>query len=191
MKSVTVFDAFDHRWGTTVVQGVRIEYEQTADGQTYEFTHVRANGHGFHETTFYFEEDEYITHMGASYGCSLDRIEFTTNKERHFASTGKGGTYKKLHTHSEHGHHARFVSIGLSVGEHDAHQLFGSYALVTGEECRDICEEFELERQRIAAAEAERLRIEEEERIRAEEEEAARLAEEERLRLEAEERKRQ
>jgi hypothetical protein len=102
-----------------------------------------------------------------AFGWSLDRIEFTTNKERHFTAGGSGGKYHRIPLPcSQEGTHPRVISFGLGLGPHDVNQLRAHYLPVTGDHCRDIAWELEQER------EAEREREEQERLAREAEEEA-------------------
>jgi hypothetical protein len=94
---------------------------------------------------FHFEDDEYIIHMGAAYGESLDRIEFVTNKERHFTCGGQGGRYTPLTFDCAPGSHPRVIAFGIGLGSHDAHQIRAHYFDTTGETpCRDVALELEM-----------------------------------------------
>lgn len=187
MDKLTVYVAFDHRYHADVVQGYKIKYRETFKGEKPKYKNVRGDGLGEEVTKckFHFEDEEYITHIGVAYGWSLDRIEFTTNKERHFSAGGKGGSYTRfIMSVDDHDKHPRVVALGIGLGPLDAHQLRVHYLPEHGEHCRDIAWELEQEREKQKEAEeAERLRheAEEAERIRQEHE-----AEIERLRLEAE-----
>ena len=95
MHHLTFWEAHDNRFNTVVVQGYEIHYKETYEGLEPKYTRLRSQGAGGELVAkeFHFEDDEYITHMGASTGGSLDRVEFTTNKERHFSCGGQGGKY--------------------------------------------------------------------------------------------------
>ena len=101
-------------------------------------------GQEIEEASFHFEDEEYITHLSVSYGWSLDRIEFTTNKERHFKAGGSGGGLHRIHMPCDiEGTHPRVISFGVGIGPHDVHQLKANYLPVSGEHCRDIAWELE------------------------------------------------
>ncbi len=192
MKSVTFWVAFDNRHRADVIVGYEVKYEGIShhhNDEGYIYRRICDQGiqNNAQSTTFEFEDGEYIIHLGASTGSSLDRVEFTTNHERNFKAGGKGGRYTKCetsdeHTHEEHDHHSehehyhsRFVSFNSSHGALDFTSFGGNYLLVPGS-C-DVCDISQQEL--FLQAEAE-----ERERIRIEEERQA--AEAERLRLEAE-----
>ena len=111
------------------------------------------------EFEFHFNDDEYITHMGVAFGWSLDRIEFTTNQERHFSAGGPGGSYHRIQMQCTHeGTHPRVIAFGVGLGPHDVHQLCAHYLPVSGEHCRDVAWELEQEREaKRQAEEQERL----------------------------------
>ena len=72
------------------------------------------------ENEFHFNEDEYITHLGVAFGWSLDRIEFTTNQERHFSAGGLGGSYHRIPMPcAPEGTHPRVIALGAGIGPHD------------------------------------------------------------------------
>jgi hypothetical protein len=188
LERITVWESFDANWGTTVVQGYGLEYEELSEGVKPIFKHLRSEGRGEElvEKVFWFSSGEYITHLWASAGCALDRIEFTTNQSRHFVAGGPGGSPAKLETDSEDGKHARFVTLGTHLSPYEAKDLRGYYILVEGSnDVEDITlKNLEEERIRKEQEEAERIRAEEEEAERRRLEEEA--AEQERLRLEYE-----
>ncbi len=104
-------------------------------------------GGDLEESEFHFEEDEYITHMGAAFGASLDRVEFVTNKGRHFTCGGNGGRYTPLTFECAEGSHARVVAFGIGLGPYDAHQIRAHYFETTGDSpCKDVALELELQR---------------------------------------------
>ena len=200
MKKVTFWVSFDRRYGTDVIVGYEVIYEGFSHHSDDEgYVHKRICDQGIHnnahETSFEFQDGEYIIHLGASAGSSLDRVEFTTNLERHFKAGGNGGTYNKCITsdshshdeghHSEHEHyHPRFISFNCAHGPLDLTAFGGNYILVPGS-C-GVCDISQKE----LDEENERLRLESEakerEYIRIEEERKAAEAEAERLRLEQE-----
>ena len=82
-----------------------------------------------------------MTHFSISYGWSLDRIEFTTNLERHFSAGGSGGSFHRFTlpvNDSPHDKHPRIIALGLGLGPHDAHQIRVHYLPVSGHHCKDI-----------------------------------------------------
>lgn len=184
MKQATFWVAFDRRYGTDVIVGYEVKYEgfshhQNDEGYTFKRICDQGIQNNAHSTTFDFEDGEYIIHLGASTGMSLDRVEFTTNRERNFKAGGKGGKYTKCQTsdqhshedghHSEHEHyHPRFISFNSSHGHLDFTSFGGNYILVPGscEVCdisqKELDDETELLRLKAEAEEHERIRIEEE-----------------------------
>jgi hypothetical protein len=94
---------------------------------------------------FHFEDDEYIIHIGAAYGESLDRIEFVTNKKRYFTCGGQGDWYTPLTFDCAPGSHPRVIAFGIGLGSHDAHQIRAHYFDTTGDTpCRDVALELEM-----------------------------------------------
>lgn len=107
MKQATFWVSFDRRYGTDVIVGYEVKYEGLSHHSDDEgYVHKRICDQGIHNNahakTFEFQDGEYIIHLGASAGASLDRIEFTTNHERNFKVGGNGGTYNKCITSDSH-----------------------------------------------------------------------------------------
>ena len=124
MHSITVYVAKDTRYKAKVLQGYKVKYRKTYRDEEPEYHRMRAQplSHDVEEHEFHFEDDEYITHMGVAFGLSMDRIEFTTNKERHFKAGGNGGGYHRLPMPcAEEGTHPRVISFGVGLGNHDVH----------------------------------------------------------------------
>jgi hypothetical protein len=73
---------------------MEITYKDNSEGTLPTIRHLRAESTGEElvEKTFWFSYGEHITHLWASAGLALDRIEFTTNQSRHFAAGGPGGS---------------------------------------------------------------------------------------------------
>ena len=104
--------------------------------------------HDIEEHSFHFEDDEYITHLGVSFGSAVDRIEFTTNKEKHFTAGGTGGGYHRIPMPCDSEDcHSRVIAFGVGMGPTDIHQFRAHYLPVSGEHCRDIAWELEQERE--------------------------------------------
>ena len=82
MHHLTFWEAYDDRFRAVVVQGYEIHFKETYDGNEHKYKRLRHLGAGGELVAkeFHFEDDEYIVHMGASAGGSLDRVEFVTNK---------------------------------------------------------------------------------------------------------------
>ena len=181
MHALTVYVSFDQRYNAEVIQGYKIEFKPNHQGEDIHYQRLRSQplSYNVEEYTFHFEEDEYITHLGVAFGWSLDRLEFTTNHERHFTAGGAGGKYHRIPLPCPlEGTHPRVVSFGLGLGPHDVHQLRAHYLPVTGDQCRDIAWELEQEREAVREREEQERFVreaEEEEKRRAEEEEAERL----------------
>jgi hypothetical protein len=119
MDKITVFVAYDSKYCTEVVQGYKIKYRETLRGEKPKYKNVRRDGLGedVKKKKFQFEDDEYITHIGVAYGGALDRIEFTTNKERHFSGGGPGGRYVRLNLPVEdQDKHPRVIALGIGLG---------------------------------------------------------------------------
>ena len=146
MHKLTVYVSHDFRYKTKVLQGYKIEYKPNFRGEEIHIHRMRSTplSQDVEEYSFHFEEDEYITHIGVAFGWSVDRIEFTTNQERHFRAGGAGGKLNRipLPCH-EDGTHPRVVAFGLGLGPHDVNQLRAHYLPVSGHHCRDIAWELE------------------------------------------------
>ena len=123
MHHLTFWESFDHRHGTVVIQGYEVHYKENYEGTEQKYTRLRSKGTGSEliQKTFHFEDDEYIVHMGAAYGGSLDRVEFVTNKERHFVCGGPGGKYYPLTFDCSDGSHQRVIAFGFGLGPFDGH----------------------------------------------------------------------
>jgi hypothetical protein len=82
MHKLIFWEAFDPRYGTNVVQGYEVHYKENYEGVENKYNRLRQvdSGEELVPKEFHFEDDEYITHMGAAFGLSLDRVEFVTNK---------------------------------------------------------------------------------------------------------------
>ena len=88
----------------------------------------------------------------------MDRIEFTTNQQRHFSAGGKGGGYRRIPLNcDEEGTHPRVIAFGFGIGPKDVHQVRAHYFPVSGDHCRDIAWELEQERLQREAEEAQRI----------------------------------
>ena len=124
MHHIKVYTAHDPRYNAKVIQGYKIEYNSNYKGEEIEYHRMREQPlvPQTEEFSFHFEDEEYITHLGVSFGLSLDRIEFTTNHERHFKVGGSGGGFHRIPMPCDvEGTHPRVISFGVGLGPHDVH----------------------------------------------------------------------